>query len=404
MARANFTFVVDEEGKFDFSFNGTSVRARSGDTIAAALVRAGVRVFSRSLKFHRPRGLYCGSGRCFSCAMRVDGIPNVRTCVTKAEPGMVVETQGGFPTTRFDSLAILDLIFRKEFDYQHRFIRPRIMAPVYQRIVRRMASASDMPDKAASYPPITRRGCEVLVVGSGVSGSVAHNKLQGGGVRSLYSLDMRLGAGGSLPNHAFGFYESGEIGSMSDRRVELTLPKAVLLATGRRETGLPLPNGDVPGVILPEALHQLTSRGIRCGKQAVILGRNDLRDQVVRELDASGVRIVGEIIDPRSVARIIGGTRVKGVETQTGRIRCDTVITLGPLVPSVELAGQAGCELKVKEGQWVVKVDARGMTSVPGVFACGGAAGFNTSLERISSAEAAASGILDYIGGGNRGN
>ncbi len=39
-----------------FYFNGKVCEAREGDTVAAALYRAGQRIFTRSFKFHRPRG------------------------------------------------------------------------------------------------------------------------------------------------------------------------------------------------------------------------------------------------------------------------------------------------------------------------------------------------------------
>jgi uncharacterized glyoxalase superfamily protein PhnB len=41
--------------------------------LSTALYRAGVRTFSRSFKFHRPRGVYCGTGDCPNCGMVVDG-------------------------------------------------------------------------------------------------------------------------------------------------------------------------------------------------------------------------------------------------------------------------------------------------------------------------------------------
>jgi sarcosine oxidase subunit alpha len=43
---------------------GRPVTIDDGDTIASALHRAGVIIFSRSSKYHRPRGLYCGTGDC----------------------------------------------------------------------------------------------------------------------------------------------------------------------------------------------------------------------------------------------------------------------------------------------------------------------------------------------------
>ena len=56
-----------------FEFEGREIPFRDGDTIATALYRAGVRTFSRSFKFHRPRGVYCGTGDCPNCSMVVDG-------------------------------------------------------------------------------------------------------------------------------------------------------------------------------------------------------------------------------------------------------------------------------------------------------------------------------------------
>ncbi|MHB8947330.1 MAG: (2Fe-2S)-binding protein, partial [Bacillota bacterium] len=42
-----------------------------------------------------PRGLFCAIGRCTDCVMTVDGVPNVRTCVTPVREGLRVETQRG---------------------------------------------------------------------------------------------------------------------------------------------------------------------------------------------------------------------------------------------------------------------------------------------------------------------
>ncbi|MEO8298057.1 MAG: (2Fe-2S)-binding protein, partial [Burkholderiales bacterium] len=53
-----------------FRFEGRAIPIEDGDTIATALYRAGVRVFSRSFKYHRPRGLLCGTGRCANCLMQ----------------------------------------------------------------------------------------------------------------------------------------------------------------------------------------------------------------------------------------------------------------------------------------------------------------------------------------------
>ncbi len=73
--------------------NGREIQAREGEPVAAAIMAAGVKVFRRTPKLHSPRGVYCAIGRCTDCVMRVDGTPSVRTCVTAARDGMVVESQ-----------------------------------------------------------------------------------------------------------------------------------------------------------------------------------------------------------------------------------------------------------------------------------------------------------------------
>ena len=81
--------------KVVFTFDGNQVEGFEGEPIAAALHAAGIRVLSHSLKHNRPRGFWCAIGNCSSCNMRVNDVPNVRSCVEPLQEGMVVETQQG---------------------------------------------------------------------------------------------------------------------------------------------------------------------------------------------------------------------------------------------------------------------------------------------------------------------
>ena len=81
--------------------DGRKIEAREGEMIAAALTAAGIRAFRKTPVYHKPRGVFCAVGRCTDCAMIVNGVPNVRTCVTKVRDGMVIETQDGLGTWRF---------------------------------------------------------------------------------------------------------------------------------------------------------------------------------------------------------------------------------------------------------------------------------------------------------------
>src|SRR5205814_2328677 len=85
--------------------NGRSIEARPGDTVASALYRAGRRIFTRSFKYHRPRGLLCLAGKCPNCMMNVDGAPNVRACITPARAGIQIRHQNAYPSLENDWLS-----------------------------------------------------------------------------------------------------------------------------------------------------------------------------------------------------------------------------------------------------------------------------------------------------------
>ncbi len=78
------------EPSFTIMVNGRPVEAWPGESIAAVLLAAGRRVF-RQTAGHAPRGFFCGMGICFDCLITLNGVPNVRSCVTPAAPDCVVE-------------------------------------------------------------------------------------------------------------------------------------------------------------------------------------------------------------------------------------------------------------------------------------------------------------------------
>ncbi len=103
---------IDHAQKVTFSFAGREITAYVGDTIAAALYSVGVRIFSRSFKYHRPRGLLCFSAKCPNCLMNVDGTPNVRTCLEPVREGMRVRPQNAWPSLQRDAFAVIDKLDR----------------------------------------------------------------------------------------------------------------------------------------------------------------------------------------------------------------------------------------------------------------------------------------------------
>lgn len=89
---------LPEADMITFYVNGTPVYAREGETIAAALTARGIIPLRVTEGYKAWRGLFCAIGRCTDCAMTVDGVPNVRTCITTVKEGMRVQTQQGLGT------------------------------------------------------------------------------------------------------------------------------------------------------------------------------------------------------------------------------------------------------------------------------------------------------------------
>ena len=94
--------VVGKGRKVSFSFDGKEIEGYEGEPIAAALKAAGVMVHRYTRKEHKPRGIFCAIGRCTDCVMIVDGMPNVRTCITPLKEGMTVRTQYGVSDKTFE--------------------------------------------------------------------------------------------------------------------------------------------------------------------------------------------------------------------------------------------------------------------------------------------------------------
>ena len=75
--------------------DGRPVQALEGEMIASALTAAGIKRLRTTARGRDPRGIFCAIGRCTDCVMTVDGVPNVRTCITTAREGMRVQSQKG---------------------------------------------------------------------------------------------------------------------------------------------------------------------------------------------------------------------------------------------------------------------------------------------------------------------
>ncbi|MBL8835673.1 MAG: (2Fe-2S)-binding protein [Alphaproteobacteria bacterium] len=75
--------------------DGQPVGAREGDSVAAALLAAGVVAMRSTPVSQSKRGPYCMMGVCFDCLMIIDGVPSRQACMVSVRDGMRIERQRG---------------------------------------------------------------------------------------------------------------------------------------------------------------------------------------------------------------------------------------------------------------------------------------------------------------------
>ena len=353
---------IDRSNVVDFEFDGRSVRGYKGDTIASALYADGQRVFSRSFKYHRPRGLLCCSGNCPNCLVTVGDEPNVRSCTRQVDPGLEVRSQNAWPSIRFDLLAILDRMhwLMPVGFYYKALHRPKALWLLARQLIKRVGGLGSIDINAAHdehYSSINRHA-DVVVVGGGPAGIAAALSAADGG-SSVAMIDDQPGLGGHLrysrqmvvdpldgqsksaaemvqsmadavsqsPNvvvmseaTAFGLYQDRLVAVLTNEGVVRVRAKQVIMATGAQETPLLFENNDLPGVMLSSAARRLVSLyGILPGRQAVIATETDDGYEAALELLNAGVRVAA-VVDSSEAARgeAAAAVRENGITVLTG--------------------------------------------------------------------------------------
>ncbi len=373
--------------KITLEFNGKPVTARPGDTVASALYRSGQRIFTRSFKYHRRRGLLCLAGKCPNCLMNVDGAPNVRTCITLVRAGMRVTHQNASPSLENDWLSVV-----QHFDrlmpvgwYYKTMTDPRVWHTA-EPFVRKIAGLGTppSPDAVSGNYEHAYRHSDVAIIGGGPAGlKAAISEAENG--RQVTLVDDQPELGGhlrytkiaeaalpelvakvqTLPNmqvlngsYCFGLYEGNLLGIVQPRRdpddaerlIHLRAGR-VVVATGAYESPLLFPNNDLVGVMLSTGVLRLIHlHGIIPGKVAVVIGQSPLVEPVVADLREAGLQIAATVA-PKSVVRAIGKKYVTRIETRDARHACDLVVMCGHRIPDAGLLHQAGARLEWNAGK-----------------------------------------------------
>ncbi|WP_431301922.1 (2Fe-2S)-binding protein [Sediminicoccus sp. BL-A-41-H5] len=79
----------------EISWNGAALPARAGESLAAALLAAGIAQFRDTAVSGAPRGPLCLMGACFDCLVEVEGVQNRQACLVIVTPGLSARTQAG---------------------------------------------------------------------------------------------------------------------------------------------------------------------------------------------------------------------------------------------------------------------------------------------------------------------
>ena len=93
-----FRRLEDSRPEIGIVFEGRQVTAREGDSVAAALLAAGLRGLRATPVSGESRAPWCMMGICFDCLMEIDGLASRQACMVTVAEGMIIRRQTGAKT------------------------------------------------------------------------------------------------------------------------------------------------------------------------------------------------------------------------------------------------------------------------------------------------------------------
>lgn len=402
--------------KITFCFDGKTIEAYEGETIAAALHANGVQVLSRSLRHHRPRGFYCAIGKCSSCMMNVNGVPNVKTCLVFAEEGMEVRSQTGWGT--LETIRGMNVLSRARIPILETELAivgggpAGLSAAVY---------ASRFGARVMVFDENPRIGGQLIKQTHMFFGSRDHYAQIRGidiGDRLIQSLTKQVQIFPETP--VIGYYPPHQLAVVKDQKLHKVKAKKIIISTGASENMLTFQNNDLPGVYGAGAVQTLMNvYGILPGKRVLMVGAGNIGVIVAYQLIQAGVGVVAivealreigayqvhaskirrcgvPILTRHTVKRAMGRDKVEGativqidkdwqeIPGTERDFKLDTICLAVGLKPSSELFAQAGCRMiHIPElgGEVPIRNDNL-ETSIDGIYVAGDVAG----IEEASSA------------------
>ena len=331
------TLRIDSTVKRSLTYQGKTFQGVAGDTVATALFANGFRIFGRSLKYHRPRGLYSLDGECSNTCMNVNGIPNVRTENTLLKDGMVVMAQNVVGSADLDWMAFIDKLdwLMPAGFYYKTMHKPAAIWPIAMKQIRKAAGlgviSSDYEMKG-HYDELYLKA-EVTVIGGGAAGMAAALAAASSGQRvillearphlggcfdyrvsttsdgtPLYKKSRELAQEveqtdnirvfkhtamvGAYTNNLITAFQTGRAEDVFTERYIEIRSDSVVVATGCIERPLLFDNNERPGVMQVGCAHRLArTYGLMPGSEAVFAVGHDLGLEAAVDLFDLGLRI-----------------------------------------------------------------------------------------------------------------
>ncbi|MEM8823047.1 MAG: 2Fe-2S iron-sulfur cluster-binding protein, partial [Pseudomonadota bacterium] len=343
---------IDRSKPLNFTFDGQTIPAFQGDTVASALLANGIRLMGRSFKYHRPRGpLTADSAEPNALITTHTGaraIPNTRATVQEVFDGLTTRSQNAWPSLKFDALQINDLLapFLGAGFYYKTFMWPKAAwEKLYEPLIRRAAGLGALSRDPDPWPQEKAFAhCDVLVIGGGPAGLMAaltaaksgasvilcdeQDRLGGRLLSEAETIDGQPGpawaaAMAAQLRHAgariltrttvTGAYDQGTYAALERVSHHVADPhpdlprdcfwriaaKRTILAAGALERPIAFPMNDRPGVMLASATRSYLHRwGVAPGQRIAIFTTTDDGHRTAADLREAGVDIAA-IIDPR---------------------------------------------------------------------------------------------------------
>lgn len=401
--------------------DGRELEAERGEPLTHALLASvDVAGIARSPKLHRPRGPSCLRGGCDGCLARVNGEPNVMTCLRAVAGGEEVETQNILGTRNTDLLRLTDWLFPRGIDHHHLFAGVPLASELLSNFARKLAGTGKLPDVARPVQAAEHVALDALVVGGGLAGIVTAHHLARRGhstwlvddarVPGLAALAAGAAAASAVAAHplagvvvkpratACGVYEARVLVA-SEAGAVLVEPRALILATGAHDRTLLVGGNDLPGVFSARALAQLACAGIVPTGGVVIVGRGAFADALGERL---GTRVVARV-EEEDVEAVLGTSTVRGLRLCDGRELEARVVALALAgAPSFELGLQAGASTRWCGRGFALSTDEQGR-SAEGVWAAGECTGADFEAdELVRAGRRVAESVAAYLDAGGR--